>query len=575
LGRIYAADARITNKYRGIRSFAAEKVTMQHLIEEVTRRLVSRLPESKAYYSLSDLHDFQIPGFIISRIELELRRNLADSVVPPNTDWANMSSQSVKVSWDNFLKAIHEQVRLPRSFSRTVLEVAVSDVLELLIQPRKNMVELIFGTEQNLKFEELRQAASHVTVYPYLPDALIKYMHRKQLASISKEKAKEILTLVDEKLTAKYTPLNWAQLMDPLFALLGEEIETELFRQFFSDRGKQRWADFFDLEKEDINRTRFIEILSLPELDGIEEYNPSDEPIQKTNYSAYQSETVIETQIEQFRNEGFENEINLTAENESVEFMTQVERTSDVMDSNQENDNTPAEEVEVSIGKVRAWGLDEEISENNTDSSDSLTDSEDHHEDVVIDLDAFETEQKELLHDSIITQNQDLFDDRRSTIAFDENPQSDRMEHSINESEDEDDQPIYKKVQSFSTNEEKPLAERIQAQEDIPFWKRFVSHEEDNAHLVYDEEAEHDSSKLDELTQTMFDLESEFVQELFGGDQNAYVQALDDISAFEYWEDVSRYVKDEIIRVGMIDPLSDTCIEFVDRLQTYFTSNHS
>lgn len=542
---------------------------MQHLIEEVTRRLISRLPESKAYYSLSDLHDFQIPGFIISRIELELRRNLADSVVPPNTDWANMSSPSVKVSWNNFLKAIHEQVRLPRAFTRTVFEVAVSDVLELLIQPRKNMVELIFGTENELKFEDLRQAASYVTVYPYLPDALIKYMHRKQLASISKEKAKEILTLVDEKLTAKYTPLNWAQLIDPLFVLLGEEIETEVFRLFFSDRGKQRWADFFDKEKDDINRTRFIEILSLPELDGIEEYNPAEETIRETSYYTYQSETVIETQIEQFRSETADDETVIESESSSEQTYENGE-LSKLPREKFHDDEIETTHGEVAIGRVRAWGLEEEITDSMEQKSESEESSLVYQKDEVINLDAFNADQQESLHSKSINRNNDFFDERRTEIRYGLDESSEETHQ-----EEDDDQPIYKKFQAFNAGHEKSLAERIKPEEDVPFWKRFVAYDDEKEHLLYDEQAENDTSKLDKLTEALHDLESEFVQELFGGDHNAYVQALHDISAFDYWEDVSRYIKDEIIRVGMIDPLSDACIEFVDRLQTYFTSNHS
>ncbi|TNE73883.1 hypothetical protein EP331_03115 [bacterium] len=575
---------------------------MQHLIEEVTRRLVSKLPESKAYYSISDLHDFQLPGFIISRMELELRKNLADSIVPPSTDWANMNSSNVEISWDNFIKAIHEQVRLPQPFARSVIEVAVSDVLELLIQPRKNMADLIFGPANELTLEELRQAASYVTVYPYLPNTLVKYMHRKQLASLSKTKAKEILTQVDSKLTEKYTPLNWAQLFDSLFILLGDKIEAEVFRQFFVDKGRNRWADYFDKEKNDINRTRFIEILSLPELDGIEEFNPEEEIFETKSHYSYKEET-----------QEIENETTIVHVEETVE--------------------------EVSIGKVRAWGLDDSEAELNIEPDEPTVEQEPatdeswevnrEEEQEVFEKEPFsdEAEESEIETDvladvedeSDLDETESNWDERKTSIVFEVNEEDElidegfedstsyyeetddedvnededetKMSHEDEKSEtisdthsahslpDEDDQPIYKKV--GKVQEEPSLADKIKSQEDVPFWKRFVSHDEspeseseEDEHLVYDEDAEQDTSDFDELVSVMQDMEDEFISDLFGGDQNAYVQAVDDISTFEYWEDVSRYVKDEIIRVGMIDPLSDTCIEFVDRLQNHFLSKH-
>ena len=558
---------------------------MQNLIDDVTRRLVSRLPETKAYYSLTDLHDFQIPNFIISRIELELRKNLADSIVPPATDWANMKTQNVKVCWDNFIKAIHEQVRLPRSFARSVVEVAVADVLDLLIEPRKNMAEMIFGTVEELRFEELRQAAGYVTVYPFLPESLIKYVHRKQLPTISKKKASEIVNLVDAKLTEKYTPLNWAQLMDPLFVLLGEEIESEVFRLFFLDKGKERWATYFDKEKNDISRTRFIEILSAPELDGIEEYNSETESATfiatHSNYGKPSSKLVEES------------------------FTTEVDEEQEVS-----SEESP-------IGKVRDWGLDtsEELSlpssdetdideesivnsnedsfeqkEDNTESNsdlnleeDNIEDSdevEDEYQEESIETEShqtsssfsftFEEEVDETDESEVDTEEVDEIE----TVSEDLHEDVDIVEPDIEEIHDEDDEdnlPIYKRInlQRDKPIKEQTIIEKVKVTEDVPFWKRFVSSTEEEP-IIDLKEDENEVDAVDEILKHLKDMEDEFVSDIFGGEMNAYIEAIEELAKFKHWDEASNYIKQEIYRINRVEIYSESGLDFIERLQSYF-----
>jgi len=591
---------------------------MQHLTEEVTRRLVSRLPESKAYYSLSDLHDFQIPTFMINRIELELRRNLADSIVPPATDWANMDSSNVKVSWENFLKAIHEQVRLPRVFSNSVFEVCVADILELLSQPRKHMTEVIFGTSNELKFEEIRQATNLITVYHYLPDALIKYMHRKQLPSITKERAQQILVLVDEKITSAYTPLNWAQLIDPFYVLLGEAIETELLRQFFADKGKERWADFFDKERDDITRTRFIEVLSMPELDGIEPYVPeptreyrtksvevpnkqtstfNEEPTFKSIFPEkvqQENETIVESNSEPFEDQPKLIEKS-TVETESIE---QAESLSPQIVENRSSKTSVSQAIEKSDRPMKAvtnYVFNDDTMEFEKIIEYVPADSNDDNENAVEKSSkipsesiaesygtAKSTPQNESYSSSV--KNKSVEKPKKSDepvlISYDPyaailnagkpNESDDSVQPKAKNFEDldDDDVPIYKRLEAESGAKfkEKPLVEQIKREEDIPFWKRFMPLDPPKEQEI---KKETDPSELFDFLAENEDI---YISDIFGSVQNNYVEAIQDLANYVYWEQGSKYIKEEIFRANRISPLDDAALDFISRLQEWFTN---
>jgi hypothetical protein len=111
-------------------------------------------------------------------------------------------------------------------------------------------------------------------------------MRKREIEEIDRKRAAQIIAMVDEKVTTRYTPLNWAQLIEPWFILMGPELDSELLRQFFQDKELFNLAEHFDEENKLINRTNFIEILSRPDFDiadleNAEEYQKSHPPKHK------------------------------------------------------------------------------------------------------------------------------------------------------------------------------------------------------------------------------------------------------------------------------------------------------
>jgi len=245
---------------------------MEQLIRNITTSITNQLSGDKSFYTPDELREYEIPEFLIQRVEIEIYRNLNDSIVPPHSEWADMSAREVEQAWEQFIEAIVAEVRMPASFATTVFETAIADVMEMILQPRKAIPEIIFGPQKKLTMQEVEKQISTVTVNSHLAQAVYKYMIRKDINEIEIGNARRIVMKVDERITANYNSLNWAQLLQPLFILAGPKVDTELFRIFFRDRNMDRISRRFDLLNGSLNKIEFIETLSSPDLLNEEGY---------------------------------------------------------------------------------------------------------------------------------------------------------------------------------------------------------------------------------------------------------------------------------------------------------------
>jgi len=245
---------------------------MEQLIRNITTSITDQLSGDTSFYTPDELREYEIPEFLIQRVEIEIYRNLNDSIVPPHSEWADMSAREVEQAWEQFIEAIVAEVRMPASFATTVFETAIADVMEMILQPRKAIPEIIFGPQKKLTMQEVEKQISTVTVNSHLAQAVYKYMIRKDINEIEIGNARRIVMKVDERITANYNSLNWAQLLQPLFILAGPKVDTELFRIFFRDRNMDRISRRFDLLNGSLNKIEFIETLSSPDLLNEEGY---------------------------------------------------------------------------------------------------------------------------------------------------------------------------------------------------------------------------------------------------------------------------------------------------------------
>lgn len=236
---------------------------MLRIVDQITEHLLKRLPSQSDAYTLEELRKAGFPLFLVEKIHTELLRNLSDSISLPETEWANIKSDRVHSAWQAFLATIEAEVLLPESYKRSVVENSVDDVLEQLVTPRKKLIEIIFGSEEGtVGLAIVRERSEEFVVYPYLGRAITRYLERKNQADISRDRAEVIITKVDERVTGHYSPLNWGQLLEPWFELMGDELDTDLVRRFFEDKGLDKNAAIFESAPEKVNRARFIELLT-------------------------------------------------------------------------------------------------------------------------------------------------------------------------------------------------------------------------------------------------------------------------------------------------------------------------
>lgn len=248
---------------------------MERIVRHITQQLVNKLPERKDFFTPDELRDLKIPEFIVERIQVEMMRNLDDSVVPPYTEWADMNNETVRNAWEKFIDAILAESRMPKIYAQSVFETAVADTVEILIQPRHNIPEAIFGPDRALDLKTIEKRIRAVTVYKHLSSAVLRYMKRRNLQALTYEQCENIIDKVDEKLVEQYHPLNWTQLLSPLFELLDNSVDTNLLRLFFEDKGRNRIARKFDLLNSQVSKTEMIEVLSAPDLLDLEGYEDS------------------------------------------------------------------------------------------------------------------------------------------------------------------------------------------------------------------------------------------------------------------------------------------------------------
>ncbi|MDG5767980.1 hypothetical protein QA596_10935 [Balneolales bacterium ANBcel1] len=489
---------------------------MERLIRTITDHYLNKLSSGREFFSQAELVEAGFPDFLTARIRLELIRNLQDTLQPPESDWANMHADSVRESWRTFLGTIREETRLPGSYARPVIESAVGDLLELLITPRETIPEYIFGSDDRLDLEAVRERCEWIVVYSYFASAIPRFMEKKERDTLTREQAVRIVQRLDERVTSHYTSLNWAQLFEPWFELIGERIEPDLFARFFMDKAQPGIARHFRLEQEPVPRGRLIEILSRPPLEDESEDSRTD----SGGIGKAGSAGVRETALKKEQSPGGE---------------TGRQPTESGRDQAHSEDYRKTEKEDGESEQQKASTLQK--SESRQSAS------------------RFQQSEAEREENLLARFRKDETDEEDRPLY--ENLKSDNGE------EDEEEEPLFEKLSGHRKSED---------EEDVPIWQRFsgMDTEEDDESGAPGDPSHADRFRLDEIRKYASDMEAEFVEELFGGDENAYLDALDRIAQFPDWKQAGIYITREIFNRNLIDIYSDTAIDFTDRMQTRF-----
>ncbi len=585
---------------------------MERIVRIVTKNFVSRLPSEQEFYRPEQLRALNIPDFIIDRVLIEMKRNIDDTITFPYTEWADIKHRNVQDAWNEFTEVISSEARLPNAYAANVIECAVSDSLDMLLQPRKNIPLLIFGSERALDLKTLKDRAESIVVFKHLASAPVKYMQRKQLDAISFEQCCRIVETVDDKLVSRYNVLSWAQLLEPLFMLLGDSIDTNLLRIFFSDKQRPRIARMFDEMNSSISRSGIIEALSSPELLGnAGEPDPRDKAylddnaMQKKEMPITGKPEPVEPKPGLKLNDIREPE----AEEEDIplhsRFMFDETATGDVSDASDDSEDSalsfnelfrPAEE------------RDDEVDDpaDNFIAGNFFSDTDREDEELTIDPADDEHERKpaEPVEDVI----------RESKESLDRDELNDEERDSGLMESFEIDEDLVKKFEKLSSSKSERNSDGEQSErsgedkiekntlvgdsepadeekKDTYIWKHFLSDEYDDdddsedsedenagAYPFMEEETEPEKEPEAEepvqdeisLKEWMNDDAARFTKEIFNGSEIAYGQAVIEITDIGDWKQATRYIEKEIFSRNKVDLYDEVAVDFTDKLHSYF-----
>ncbi|WP_340106108.1 hypothetical protein [Rhodohalobacter sp. 8-1] len=597
---------------------------MEQLIRNVTTSITDQLSGNRSFYTPDDLREYDIPEFLIQRVEVEIYRNLNESIVPPHSEWADMSAKEVEDAWEQFIDAIVAEVRMPAAFASTVFETAIADVMEMILQPRKAIPEILFGPKKKLSIEELEKRLSFISVNSHLAQAIHKYMKRKGLAEIEIGTARRVVMKVDERITANYNSLNWAQLLQPLFILAGPKIDTELFRIFFRDRNMDRISRRFDLLSGSLNKIEFIEILSSPDLlneEGYEEDQVSLFDVQSTESSAKEEDTSdsgmpdaekIKKDASVSGFQGFDEESDSvkpkdvqssSRENKSetseigkqhIASRTSAKESEESNDDDDsilgtfQNQHRSAELSEESEIYAASAGAEKSAFDEDRDDSDVKDSDEDtplyvrFDDDEESTVDQIDSEEYEERFADQFVSGEDSKDDAdvsTGVLKKEDSHHESAKDDSFDEAGEESKTNNLSAEESSEADEESPIWQSFLGdddnieEEDIPEYSEFADlqdEDDEDAPLIDLTVRENDMDSTDQLVGWLKDDEKRFTSHIFSGSEKAYEEALIDLNKLENWNQASRFIEKEIFARNLVDMYDEEAVDFTDRLQAYF-----
>ena len=533
---------------------------MTQTVQRTTQKLIDLLPENEEYYRLDELRSWGFPGFVVERIKVELERNMAESMILPQTDWANIKSDAVQNAWQQFVQAIRAEARLPASYARAVIETAVADVIDMLTEPRKNIPDVIFGGDKELSFTQLSKRTEAVVVYNHFAALLPRYMQKKDMERLSKVRCMQVISQADSKLTAKYSPLNWAQTLAPLFELLDGTIDPSLLRLFFEDKDRSELAAVFEQRDEALTRAEFIEILSSPNLTNKKLQVETDEEKREEQSSAENSseKEAGENSLIAGRAEVNQDSSLQAAEESEREGGDSVEKEPKEQPSEFDQADT-LDTVESEEEPIEEYDSDGEAAEEKSDPDDNYTDpTVEVNNNGTYSINATFGEAEQADDDSV---------EENNTAGADSETTDDTQE-SVD--------PIW--MHFISEDENTEIASEEEVEEDSgPDLDRSGLPEEEKEQDLDEEpiidltESEDDkANKADGLIDHLSDSRDYFVESIFDGSEQAYEEAVQKIALFDDWRKASKYIQNDIFRRNLVDMYSESAVDFTDRLQDYF-----
>ena len=220
---------------------------MEYTIQSLARKWGDALPHEEEFIYPEQFEEAGFPDLLRSWVVTLLEHQLKETVAPPMTEWADLDQEATREAWKAFLAAAARRVRLPRVYVQPVMQTALGDVLEQLLQPRVAIPHMLFGTESERSLQEVREKAQDVLVHGRLAEAVVRYMERREMDRLTREQCVQIVSKVDSALLARETPESMLEQLHPLYELFGHDaVDPTLLALFFGDKEMDAFSNRFE-----------------------------------------------------------------------------------------------------------------------------------------------------------------------------------------------------------------------------------------------------------------------------------------------------------------------------------------
>ncbi len=552
---------------------------MQKVIDQITDKFTGQIGTERPFYSPQQLLQAEIPVYIVERIRLLLEDKVLSDLKRTDSVWVDTENKLFVSAQNDFENAAISCSVIPHEKLYDILHATVSDIVSVLVEPRKNIAPYIFREESVLTFEEVSKRCARLMVYKHFGTAIPLYMKKRELDELTIERCQNLVSNLDARIVSDYTAENWSQKLEMLFSLCGGKLAPELLQRFFRDKGFDNTAEIFSSIDVAVTQSTFIEMLSTENF-KMELIKEQESEVKSVSESAKPAE-VGEEAKEEIPEDAEEEEENLASlfQSEAVEpdineILGDIEQEEtlvfDSVDDSEslnniflsEDEHDAAEEEEEHSEPISNQKEDKQAFKSNLTSI--LDQAKDSYEGVVQGDEGFESELIE--EDDLIMDAPDSAEETKDPI-LEEHISSEEEDSS----EDGEEKPMW--AQFLSEDQmEVMMASREEEEEEPesePTYNTLLVEDEDDE-IFMEEEAVEDSSATMELNEYLMESEERWVSDVFSGKQKAYDRGINELGQFDNWNEASVFLEKEIFSKQKVDMFSEEASEFIDTLQSYF-----
>jgi len=539
---------------------------MERIIRRLTENFKNQLSLEASSIDLDAIRQSEIPDFIADRLEMEARQRLRDSLQLPESKWANLDNDAVEAAWLELVDTAENTLRIPKEKLDDLLEDTVHTVVELLVEPRSSLPDFIYGKNHELTYDEIQQRMDSIVVYRHFATIIPRYMQKKDLDSLQKDRCVLVIRKVDERLVSNYNADDWLRLLEPWFELTGNKVHPIMLFMFFRDKDRYELSDRFDGLNHDLTREQVYEILSNSNVSAPE-----------TNEEPMVDEDISEKEAPKTATDSFAP----PDEDENGKVTGQESSGSDETE----------EEIEVNEAVEQNDSVIKEVDESESDEDTLQSQFQIYPDKEEAEEEPDDTFNRYFSDDSA---DSDADDEEKEDISSQNETMGQKTPTALEQERDEETMQDADASPEESSHEIFPGAgngnDKSEDGEEVPIWQRFMTPEELEEHRRKMAEQDEDDEREIEITEPgnqteggdeskeslpdirsyLKDDQSRFVHKMFGGSEQAYEDALNLLEGCQNWKEATRQIENEVFKRNLVDMYSDIAIDFTDRLHAYF-----